>query len=493
MNPARAEGAMTIRGLVFIPFPDGEDGLVLPEHSSFDPQEFQRIAADRQRCLNAIRTGLVHAGWGTHRESAGIWSLGRSCVSSSINVGFPLSYSLRSQSWLSVAREYLASWHRSRKPINDRQLNLWAEQESTSESAALYHAHLAREQEIFDSAIDIDPEESDAERLQQVEAEIERNEAAHWSEIHSRRSQLISMETEFEAILSRTRERLRNGESLWLGLKPDWIHPSDTWVQPSELRQWARAQSIFNAFYAGYASLRIHDSQDHQLHIEALREFLADERTGYGHDVCVPSLAFAMSVPEARKRLINPYSPLRDYCQLPDQGEYSVLYGGYAELHRCLAAPRRDLLHWVATIEDVVNDMGWWNAARVIGPDAASSREIVAACKQLLACPADNQELAVWTGMAAKLALAFHADALAMHLLSDLRLRKAAQELFGRRYWVLGEICLALSLLRPGRECLSLIEEAYANMQAAYDHDRVDNTALALAIAWHRCQNALGR
>lgn len=465
-------------------FPDGDDGWVLsPERAqALDVDAFSALARARTLALNAILGAAVQAGYGVQRTAVGEWLLCGRYSSTSLSVGFVLTFWLQRETWMQAARRYLDGFGE----FSDAQLAALAERDWWPEAKSLFAEHQVRFGWL-DEYVETDADQT--VRGDRCMLSGQRMSACWRQQLSTcmlPEHEVGLVSQQFARVIADTRGKLVRGKGLSLLLDELWLHRTDTWCTKEECMSWADKLDDKRVLYAGNAPWLWSNHKRRTALIECYLNLVNDERTGHGADLAHETMAGALDDVRIANALLAPAHPTTDQAAFARAGYTDALYAAFVQIHQTLhQAQPGDLLQRLDRIDGFILDAGWQALQALMDEPTRAAAD--ALCQQALSEDCESRMAAairsIW-----RLALTCHLVEVIARILVEPRLREVVTFSMGGQFTVFADFALTASLLCPGPDLQSLLADASTELSLASNKDRISTDALAVAIAWERCK-----
>lgn len=478
--------------LTVVGFPDGHDGLLLApdEFARLQVEELLQLSGRRQRILQAVAT-LLHA----RRHNSQVDCPGHVHLEDenfacgwSFASGLPLTFWLQRESDLDALRRLLAGYGGFYRIDDDALRGALAA--PASSSIATPAAPLA----------DIAPYNG-YNRLTEVPVRaLEATEVALplWATLRIAAPPDsvpdIPLAEKLRRRLQSAKAQILGTEAIWLAAYRLWVADDDDWIKPSELIAAAvlRMDSWIGQGHAQVLLRFAPETCREEIRTRLLRE--AQDRH-LEDDVSQIAIGahFLADAPIAEWVMTADYER-RYTVAVADSGNRNALYASWWKLRHLATAGLGSPRDWLWEIRLLQEQAGWHNLRQLL--DSPTRTALEQRLRQTLQHLRGDPDGWMAVEDIALLALTIGSRAIGEALLGDPVWQSALlDEVPVRRKTpgnsaVLKNSILALSLLLPGAGVRHLVERAYGWYDRANNEPQVDNTTLALAIAWHRCDRA---
>ncbi|MGH8028566.1 MAG: hypothetical protein ACREO3_01395, partial [Arenimonas sp.] len=446
------------------------------------------------------------------RDLNGRWQLGRGGTTAAVDVGWTLTEHLRNQDVLPALRAHLAGWLQPSYEWSEEEL---AELRETipgfvvladidaealaapvhapvPDTDALWEEHLRRDQEITDNAVEIGGgEEPYPDLAKEIHEKFERKrEGAQPAGVTAR-----ELAAWAPSILEAARAELSTTDgNLWRFHDPLWWHAGDGWLEQHELLEACRVRARTNEWELGAMHWLIR-AGDAEATTAALALWDRTHADGSFDPEYFAELASLLhrERPAALDLVFEP-AWFNRVGRALSAGFINVLHSVRADFEASRqqwrsSAPGSEGA-W-AGFCSVVEVLASPNAGTDVF-DPADADELRAAFVQFARAPPEH----AWTIADDVLVVSAYcgwtdvAQALLAHEAGRDTILYRMQEMTWVRPALVRGV-LALSLLVPGADCLGLLGTAHRSLPTVAESGDDRDMALAVAIAWQRCQRAL--
>lgn len=465
-------------------FPDGDDGVVLSasDYEQLDRGAFLSLAEVRVLALNAVLGWWVRRGFGMRRTRIGEWCLGREGGTVTLSVGFPLTFWLRRERWQDAVRRFIDA----DADCDDCLLQDLSERTWHDEADAGFAEHLRVLRDIFEIGADVE-ELSTLER----DAHAGTSEPFAWwvSELASWRAKTADIKSGHavsQRLIARARAKFAKGHRLWLGMDSRWLRPDDTWSTHEDFAQWSRALSDDRILYSGTLPMVWSDTARRAALVGRFLTVVSDEKTGHGCDLPFESLFVAMDDPRVAAVVMGREHYERDHASWLRAGFVDGIYIPLVQIRTLLfGLGPENLVDRLDALDTLTLAVGRDAASCWFDPSWRCRAESL--CHELLDAYCSQQQVPGALDFTTNLAFTFRLKSVVARILVAPELRKEAQARLMLYQHLNPEFALMVSSLCPGPALLDLLGDLYK--ARAVDLDRgLEAQALALAIAWRRCE-----
>jgi hypothetical protein len=495
-------------------FPDGFDAEIVPLDAPIDSAALVALATRRTTAVAAIQRMFGNAGWGIVRNRSGFWELGRRGTTSSVSVGWTLTERLRDREPLPALQAHLAGWFHPGYEWSEEELAELREQIPDLEQPwrldaadlalqadapipdtdELWLAHLRRESEILDNAVEMEPIEPDPEVTHAVSSAF----AKLKDDSAGDNANGVPLAEWAPRILQAQREELRGPESrLWRLVDPLWWHQGDTWITAEALRDTARhlmATYERDDHALGWL-IRLGDADAKAKALALWDRLDADgELEVEEHQYLAPHLR------HDRAKAAQFVFAADDWHE---RVQRALDAGGRNALHAVRAGFEKHRAAWRAAVPgsddawrefcDMVEALRFAGGAAPDVLDPSDARELQAAFLDLVCAPTEDA-CAVLGELLAVGGYCGWDDVLRETLAQPAARAMVIAPMPGFT-WARPAIVrglLAISRCVPGPDALALVEAGYRALPPIPEsNESLDrDIPLAVAIAWHRCRTA---
>lgn len=480
--------------LTVVGFPDGHDGMVLDsdEFAGLQIEELLLLGSRRQRILQAIATVLHARRWSAQADAPGYLHLqSEHGGGTTLASGLPLTFWLQRENDLDVLRR-LSAWHFNPAPLDDDALReaLAAQVSGSIAKPAAHSAQAAQDSDDCPEHVNLtDAAETGAAAL------------PHWAmqEIPAPPASApnVPLAEKLRRRLQAAKSEILGTHAIWLGAKRLWVADDDDWITPSELVS-AAAKRLDSWIGQGHAHVLLRFAPE--MYREAVRPLLLQATQELQLECEASDMAigahFLADAPIAEWVMTTGYE--RGFtAALADSGDRNALYAPWWTLRHLATTRIENPTDWLWETRVLREHVGSHNLRTLL--DTPTRVALEQRLQQTLQHSRGDANGWMAVDDIALFALAIGSRSIAETLLEDPVWQSALlYKVPGRRkvpdyFGILKHSILALSLLVPGRSLRRLIERTDDWYDFANREPCVDNTALALAIAWHRCDRAEGR
>lgn len=477
--------------LTVVGFPDGHDGLVLDsdEFAGLQIEELLLLGSRRQRVLQAL-AALLHARKCISQvDDPGYVYLENELAFSWIFVaGLPLTFWLRRESDLDVLRRFLAGFVAFYRIDDDALSDAFAT--PASSSIAKPTASTARIAQDYEH----NPQSATPPGALNATLPL-------WATLKVTAPLAsapgIPLAEKLRRRLQSAKAQMLDTQAIWLAANRLWVADDDAWITPSELVA-AAALRLDSWIGQGHAQVLLRFAPE--TYREEIRTRLLREAQDRQLEDDVSQIAigahFLADAPIAEWVMTADYE-CRYTVAVADSRNRNALYASWWKLRYLATAELGNPRDWLWEIRLLQEQAGWHNLRPLLDPPTriALERRLQQTLQYLRGDPegwmaVEDVALLALTIGSRPIGEALLVDPVWQSaLLYNVPVCKGVPNYSGPLKYSI----LALSLLAPGVDLRRLIERAYGWYDRANKEPYVDNTTLALAIAWHRCDRAEGR